>query len=101
MREILEFVRFRGDQRSRSCRQGGPPWTVFSRDLKRWMQRQRLVLGSVCPFGSKGGKVCMSLGDGRLGQKGECFKFKELFVERRKEEVQEQLGIGSVSGMRI
>lgn len=52
-------------------------------------------------FGDKGGKVCTGLGDGRLGQKVECFKFKELFVERRKEEVQEQLGIGSVSGMRI
>lgn len=55
----------------------------------------------LCIWKCKDGKVCIGLGDGRLGQKGECFKFKELFVERRKEEVQERLGIGSVSGMRI
>lgn len=38
----------------------------------------------LCVWKCKGGKVCIDLEGGRLGRKGECFKFKELCVGGRK-----------------
>jgi hypothetical protein len=39
-------------------------------------------------------------GSGRQ-RAGECFKFKDLFVGKRKEDIQQWLGMGNVPGVSI
>ena len=55
----------------------------------------------LCVWKYKNGKVCIDLGGGELRQEGECFKFKDLFVGKRKEDIQQWLGMGNVPGVSI